>query len=485
LARGQARRPTPQRKHYDRVMSRIPRRHFLAGGAVAPAIMAQRTPRNVLLLIADDLGCFLPSYGDPNAVTPNIERTAGEGVRFSNAYCTTASCSASRSVILSGLYNHANGQYGHAQTEHHFSYLAEVRPFPRLLKDAGYTTGYIAKLHVAPEDRFGWDLADPMGSRDVWRMAQTAKKFIQGAGGKLWYLHCGFHDPHRAGDGFANRDWPNVKRLRLDSAKIAVPAWLPDNADTRADLVEYYEACNRFDQGVGFMLDVLRETGHADDTMVLIMSDHGAPFPGGKTTTYDQGLHVPLIVRCPEARRGLVNRAMTNWADIMPSILEWTGVKGPEYPLHGRSWMPILGQEDPAGWDRVYFSHTFHEVIDYYPMRGVRTREFKYIHNLFHQVQYPQATDLWASKTWQSMRKQGRGAALGKRGVGSFLHRDAEELYDLRKDPYEVTNLARSAGHQEVLKTLRADTMGFREKTNDFWVKNRMQDGEVGDGAVE
>ena len=453
--------------------------------ALQQAAAQQKRPRNVLLCIADDLGCFLPSYDDPNAVMPNIERLAGEGTRFSNAYCTTASCSASRSVILSGLYNHANGQYGHAQTEHHFSYLPKVVPFTQLLKKSGYATGYIAKLHVAPEDRFGWDLADPMGSRDVWRMSQVAKKFIQDAGSKPWYLHCGFHDPHRAGDGFANKEWPNVKRLRLDPAKIKVPSWLPDNALTREDLVEYYEACNRFDQGVGFMLDVLRESGQAENTMVLVMADHGAPFPNGKTTAYEAGLHVPLIVRCPEVKeRGVVNHALTNWADIMPSILEWTGVKGPEYALHGRSWLPILGQSDPAGWDRAYFSHTFHEVIDYYPMRGVRTREYKYIHNLFHQVQYPQATDLWASKTWQSVRKQGPNAMAGKRSAKAFLHRDAEELYDIRKDPDEVHNLAKSPEHQSVLQQLRADTMAFRERTDDFWVKNRMPSGELSDASV-
>ena len=118
-------------------------------------------------------------------------------------------------------------------------------------------------------------------------------------------------------------------------------------------------------------------------------------------------------------------------------------------------------------------------------MRGVRTREYRYIHNLFHQVQYPQATDLWASKTWQSMRKQGRGAALGKRSVGAFLHRDVEELYDVRKDPHEVTNLAKSPEHQETLRQLRADVMQFRERTNDLWVKNRMQDGELADASVE
>jgi N-sulfoglucosamine sulfohydrolase len=219
--------------------------------------------------------------------------------------------------------------------------------------------------------------------------------------------------------------------------------------------------------------------------MVLIMSDHGAPFPGGKTTAYDAGLRVPLIVRCPEVRpRGVVNHAMTNWADIMPSILDWTGVKGPEYELHGRSWMPILGQENPLGWDRVYFSHTFHEVIDYYPMRGVRTRVYKYIHNLFHQVQYPQATDLWASKTWQSMRKQGREAALGQRSVRSFLHREEEELYDTRNDPHEVQNLANLAEHQLIVRQLRADVLAFRDRTRDFWARNRMQSGELADGAV-
>src|SRR5262245_12523189 len=187
---------------YNVRMPSMHRRQFLGQMAVAPAVQSPAAspgrPRNVLLMIADDLGLFLPSYGDPNASMPRIEQTAREGVRFENAFCTTASCSASRSVILSGRYNHANGQYGHAHAEHHFSYLPEIRPMPRLLKDAGYATGYIGKLHVAPEERFGWDLADPIGSRDVFRMSQIAKNFLKSAGSKPWYLHCGFHDPHRA-----------------------------------------------------------------------------------------------------------------------------------------------------------------------------------------------------------------------------------------------------------------------------------------------
>ena len=232
------------------------------------------------------------------------------------------------------------------------------------------------------------------------------------------------------------------------------------------------------------MLDVLRESGQEENTLVIVMSDHGAPFPNGKTTAYDTGLHVPLIVRCPGLEeKGIVNHAMTNWTDIMPSILEWTGVKGPDYPLHGRSWLPVLGQPHPAGWDRVCFSHTFHEVIDYYPMRGIRTRRYKYIHNLFPGLQYQNATDLWASPTWQSIRKQGKAAMLGKRPVTKFLHRDRDELYDLENDPDEVRNLAHSEEHQKVLAELRKDTNEFRRKTDDFWMKFPLQSGEEADAA--
>jgi N-sulfoglucosamine sulfohydrolase len=466
----------------------IDRRQFLTTGVAAAAASRdagaqKKRAHNVLLLIADDLGCCTPSYGDKNAVMPNLERLASEGVRFSNAYCTSPSCSASRSVVLSGLYNHATGHYGHAHGPHHFSYLPEVEPFPLTLKHAGYKTGYIAKLHVAPEERFAWDLADPIATRDVWAMAQSADKFMRDAGENPWYLHCGFHDPHRAGKGFANKQYPQVTRLRLDPEKIVVPAYLPDNADVRAELVEYYEACNRFDQGVGMMLDVLKKNGQTENTLVIVMSDHGPPFPNAKTNCYDAGLHVPLFVRHPElGRRGTVNDALTNWTDIAPSILEWTGVDSKQQ-LHGRSWIPILGNSSTPSWDRVFFSHTFHEVIDYYPVRGVRTRDFKYLHNLFPGLEYPHATDLWDSRTWQSMRRQGEAARLGERPVLSYLHRQREELYDLRNDPNEVHNLCDDPAHAHVLETLRGETLDFRKRTKDFWFANPLPSGEGHDPA--
>jgi N-sulfoglucosamine sulfohydrolase len=248
-----------------------------------------------------------------------------------------------------------------------------------------------------------------------------------------------------------------------------VPAFLPDNPGTRAELAEYYEAANRLDQGIGFMIDVLRQTGELENTLIVFLSDNGMAFPNAKTNLYDAGSRLPLIVRSPDqSRRGLVNNAMVSWTDLMPTFLNWAGAKGPEYPLHGRSWLPVLEQENPQGWDSVYYSHTFHEITMYYPTRGVRTREYKYLRNLFPELEFPHASDLWDSKTWQSVRRNER-ALLGKRPVSAYLRRKGEELYDLRKDPDEVDNLAASPDHTAVLAQMRAQVDAFRKETADPW----------------
>jgi N-sulfoglucosamine sulfohydrolase len=454
------------------------RRQFVGGAAASaglPAfIQAQgRLPRNVLLMIADDLGLHTGAYGDKTARTPNLDKLADEGVRFTNAFCTTASCSASRSVIHSGLFNHANGQYGHAHDFHHFAYLEPVRPVSSLLKDAGYRTGVIGKMHVNPISRFRWDLDSQGANRDVAGMADRTRSFIQSAQGSPWFLQLGYADPHRANVGFANRDYRNVTRNRFDPAKVSVPSFLPDNAATRSELAEYYESCNRLDQGIGMAMQVLRETGQLDNTLVIFMSDNGIPFPNAKTNMYDAGMRLPLIVRSPaQTRRGIVNGGLTSWVDIVPTILEWTGAKGPAYELHGRSLLPSLEAENPADRDHVYISHTFHELTMYYPIRGVRNRRFKYMRNLFPELQFPFSTDLWASETWQSIRKAGDRGMVGKRPVAKYLHRDPEELYDLNADPDEVANLAASTQHRATLEEMRAQVQQFRKNTKDPWLIN-------------
>jgi N-sulfoglucosamine sulfohydrolase len=331
----------------------------------------------------------------------------------------------------------------------------------------------IGKLHVNPVERFRWDLHSEGAQRDVANMAERARTFIKDSGGKPWYLHVGYGDPHRAVKGFANQPYPRVSRAAFDPAKVHVPSFLPDNDAARGEISEYYEACNRMDQGIGMMLDVLRETGQFNNTLILFLSDNGMPFPNAKTNLYDAGMRLPLIVRSPsQSKRGLVNNAMVSWVDLLPTVMDWAGAKLPDYALHGRSFLPVLEQENPAGWDHVFMSHTFHEITMYYPIRGIRTRQFKYLNNLFPELEFPHASDLFASHTWQSVRKQGETGTLGKRKVSKYLHRDAEELYDLSADSDEINNLALSPRHRHTLEQLRAQVRKFRVESEDPWLIN-------------
>jgi N-sulfoglucosamine sulfohydrolase len=339
---------------------------LLAVCALASSLSAADRPRrNVVLLVADDLGLEVGCYGDRAARTPHLDALARRGVRFSHAFSTVSSCSPSRSVLYTGLYAHTSGQYGLAHGEHNFHTRAGVRVLPSYLRAAGYRTGIIGKVHVVPRGVYDFDKEIRAGGRDGAEMARQARQFIADCGEKEFCLVLGYTDPHRAGKGksFANEaKYPGIEAKRFDPKDVRVPPFLADRPDVRADLAEYYQAVNRLDQGVGRLLEVLRATGRDKDTLVLFLSDNGIPFPGAKTTLYDSGLHLPLIVYRPGLKKaGLVNRALVSWVDVLPTILDWAGLKAPA-KLPGRSLLPILEEEDPPGWDEVYASHCFHEV---------------------------------------------------------------------------------------------------------------------------
>lgn len=178
---------------------------------------------------------------------------------------------------------------------------------------------------------------------------------------------------------------------------MIVPGFLPDVPEVREDLAGYYTALSRLDTGFGRVLDALDRSGQRDDTLVIVMSDHGMPFPGAKASSFDSEHHCPLIVRNPANRVGGTTRdALVNWTDMLPTILDWFGVKGP--PLQGRSFLPVLKTNNPSGWDETTYSHSFHEVNNYYPYRVIRQLHYKYVLNLFPELTLPLPTDLFASR---------------------------------------------------------------------------------------
>lgn len=443
----------------------------------APSEVALAAPKNIILFVADDLGRQLGCYGDKVARTPQLDSLAADGTRFEWAFCTTSSCSPSRSVILTGLQNHANGQYGLQHATHNFSTRSFVKPLPMLLKQAGYRTCSIGKVHVQPEDlyRFERYANDGIvgGGRNAFRMAENAEKFMREEDPRPFFIYFCPTDPHRAQTGFANEtEYPGIKVERFDPAEIAVPHFLPDQPEVRKELAEYYQSISRVDQGVGRLMNALKATAHLDDTLIIFLSDNGSPFPGAKTNLYDAGTRLPLIIRSPDQKaRGVVSRALVDWTDLAPTILAFAGVKppNPPYPMHGRSLLTILEDPEPRGWDEIYQSHSFHEVTMYYPMRSIRTRSLRYILNLAHELPYPFASDLFDSPTWQASLKR-HDTQYGSRTVDAYVHRPRQELYDLDADPQELVNLAGRHEHAKVLAELQEKLRSWQIHTGDPWL---------------
>jgi N-sulfoglucosamine sulfohydrolase len=453
------------------------------GPAIGQRSATNESRPNIVLIVSDDhgrgdLGC----YGHPVIQTPNLDALAAEGVRFTHAFCTTASCSPSRSVILTGLYNHANGMYGLQHSYHHFASFDNVPSLPVLLRRSGYRTVRIGKYHVAPEAVYQFDTALPGNGRNAVQMADNCRKVFAAEDHRPFFLYFCTDDPHRGGgkaadlpcrpDRFGNRPqgYPGVEEVKYDPKDVVVPDFLPDTPECRAELAQYYQAVSRVDQGVGRLLEQLKEAGKYDNTIVIYISDNGIPFPGAKTTTYEPGLNLPCIIRVPgQTNKGIACDALINWADLAPTILDWAGATGGAHEFHGRSFKPILERIHAEGWDTTYASHTFHEVTMYYPTRVVRERRFKLIWNIAAGLEYPFASDLWESATWQAtLRDQAR--LYGKRTVAAYLHRPRFELYDLEADPHEVQNLADDPQHQDTLERLKARLKAFQQRTKDPWL---------------
>jgi N-sulfoglucosamine sulfohydrolase len=271
---------------------------------------------------------------------------------------------------------------------------------------------------------------------------------------------------------FGNRPggYPQVGDHFYQPREVRVPSYLPDTKACRAELAQYYESVSRLDAGVGRLIDYLKDTGHYDNTLIIYLSDNGAPFPGSKTTLYEPGMRLPCIIKLPRPQKpGFVQEAMISWVDITPTLLDFAGVWPGNTHKQGRSFRSIIEQKEVKGWDEVYASHSMHEVTMYYPMRVIRERRYKLIVNLAHQLPYPMALDLYNSFTWQDILRT-KQTHFGKRTVTAYLHRPRLELYDLQTDPDEVKNLAANPKYRDVLTRMQTKLKQFQMHTRDPWM---------------
>ena len=427
--------------------------------------LATAAPRNVLLLISDDQGRDAGCYGNQDVHTPAIDKLASQGVRFTQAFAAVSSCSPSRAVIQTGMYNHANGQYGLAHEPHNQRTRHDVQSLPAILGKRGYVTGIVGKYHLYPDEAYPFDeRVAPNAGRDPKILAARVRDFITSAGTTPFFLTVGFGDPHRAGGGFP--------KSKPDSGETTEPtkppSFLPDLPEIRADYARYCESVNNLDRCVSAVMKVLDESPAASSTLVIFVSDNGIPFPGAKTNLYDAGILLPLILRGPGIKGpSSTCDTLVSWVDIAPTVLEWAGMDRPKN-MHG--WSLLTAINDPVAFprDTVFASHTFHEITMYYPMRCVRTQQYKLIWNLASELPFAMAGDIGESPSWKALLASPQALIHG-RPLQAYLHRPRFELYDVTNDPDETRNLAEMPEHAETLLRLRNDLLTMMRETRDPW----------------
>ncbi len=422
---------------------------------------------NILLIVSEDNGPELGSYGDPFARTPFLDTLARNGVRFKNAYVPQAGCSQSRAAFLTGLHPHQNGQIGLA-TWRFGLYRADTPNLVRSLKEAGYRTGIIGKLHINPAEAFPFDFAEIAGAnfqrKELAAYSEAANTFF-GQSDEPFFLSVNYPDAHRP---FLRR----VDGIPQDPQSADDVEPLPymglDSPTLRRDSADYHNSMTRLDSLIGD-LATLQRSGKSRQTLVVYMGDHGADLLRGKRTCYEGGVRIPLIVRWPGRQEaGQVRGELVSTIDLVPTLLEAASAE-PIRGLAGRSLVPLIAGESPAWRDHLFTEYHLHSNHNYFPQRAVRNSRYKLIWNLLPNERNP-GHDFTIEKFIgkEEMAEALRQASGDVRRAYELMARPPEfELYDLEQDPFEFRNLAAEPGREEVLRELRNELLQWRRQTAD------------------
>jgi len=399
-------------------------------------------------------------YGNAAVHTPAIDRIARSGMLVRYAFVTSPQCSPSRISILTGRFPHTT------RTEDlHTPTPAGVRILPSYLQAAGYFTGMMAKTHLGPlaERQFQWYSPET---------APALPAFLDSAGTRPFFLWVAFHEPHRPYDTSA--------APRHSPASTVLTPYMTDTRATRIDLARYYDAIAAMDRKIGEMTRELIRRGLDRNTLIVFLSDNGAPFPREKGTLYDGGTRTPLLLAWPGViRPGTVyDGAPVSLVDLMPTLLEVAGVDSDSL-VQGRSFRAMLdapGSYTPAAY--VFTERNWHDCDEH--QRSVREGRWKLIRtDAYTALPLCTAADIGMSPSFQAVRAlaTSRPARLTPAQRRLFEAPRAQlELYDLERDPWEVTNLAGEPAQAARVRRLAAVLQAWMEETDDFPPEWRVRD---------
>jgi len=407
------------------------------------------TRPNIIYLHPADIGTYVEPYGYPVS-TPNMQRIAERGVTFRNAFCTSPSCSPSRAALLTGQYPVQNGMIA---LTHHACLLNDYRKhMVHTLKAAGYTTLLAGHQHVhpllsqfdedgreiTPGEAIGFDIDQDKDDNDA---DLRVRDFLHQDHPTPFFIDCGFMQTHQPFPDPTPQERPE---------RCRPPAHLPDTPETRRETAMFLRAANAVDTKIGYVLQALEDSGHADDTIIVLTTDHGIDFPDMKSRTNDMGLGVMLIIAGGPFRGNKVVDGIVSQLDVFPTLCDVLGIDRPAW-LEGDSLLPLATGEREQIHDAVFGELNYH--VKYRPSRTIRTKRWRYIRN------------------WYERRPGfGRGAAaqlLDEHGCQDGDRVDPEELYDVVCDPLHRCNLATKPELAEVKNELAERLRAWMERIGD------------------
>jgi arylsulfatase A-like enzyme len=405
---------------------------------------------NVLLVHWHDLGRYLGAYGHTDVCSPRLDQLAAESILFSRAHATAPLCSPSRGSLFTGRYPQSNGLVGLAH--HGWEYRPDVRTLSHILSESGWHTALFGMQHeTSCPAKLGFQEFDVSNSHCEY-VVERAARWLTDPPKRPFLLTAGFFETHRP--------YPRDRYVPADADDVVVPDYLPDTADIRQDLAEFYGSISVADAAVGLLLDRLDQTGLDQTTWVVFMTDHGPALPRAKSTLYDAGTGIAMIVRPPRNTRigPQVYDELFSGVDLVPTLLELLGLDIPA-DVDGISHAGNLRtspQDIKPVRTEVYTTKTYHDSFD--PIRAIRTKEYSYIEN-------------YASRPLLDLPWDIAESAPG-RTVAPLLYeqRPARELYDLDEDPTEAHNLLGpdATDKAEVIANDLALLLhDWRQKTND------------------
>lgn len=451
--------------------------------ACAPPALAAIARPNIVLVLSDDhsaphLGC----YGNPNAVTPNLDAFAASGMRFNRAYTAAPQCAPSRAAMFTGrspLAVRASRFPLPPRPEHVF--------FTDVLRQHGYWAGLDGRHHHLAGRRVGephedagleaaglkylntrFDHVDTHGTGG----ANPAKPFGEALdrvpSGRPFFLYFGFNQTHR---GYKKQ--PADAKM-FDPAKLVLPPDYPDLPEVREDYAEFLYTLHSLDVGFGQLMQELERRGLAQNTLVLFMGDNGEALLRGKGTLYERGTHVPLLVRWPGVvKPGTVSDALVSGVDLAGTFLEAAGLPVPR-EMSSVSFVPVLRGQPFTGREYVFAERNWHwgpitrtDGLDL--SRSITSKRYRLIFNALPDRRYV-PVDMVRTPAWQAVVRAEEAGRLSELHRRLFFppQRAVLELYDLERDPYETSNLAGLPGMKEVEMKLRIALADWMVAEGDF-----------------